>query len=49
MREGELMSEKEIGKCKDCRKKKELTIHGNCWPCHLGKVNFNTSIEARKK
>lgn len=37
------------GKCIECKRTKELTIHGTCWPCHLGKVNLITRIEARKK
>ena len=38
-----------VAKCKECKRKKELTIHGTCWPCHLGKVNIHTRIEARKR
>lgn len=37
------------GKCKDCKKTKELTLHGTCWRCHLEGVNLNTMIEVRKK
>lgn len=48
-REGHLkMTEKVIAKCSECKKKKELTMHGTCWPCHLGKVNIKTHIEVRK-
>lgn len=38
-----------IIKCGECGREKELTIHGTCWPCHLGTVNLNTLIEVRKK
>lgn len=37
------------GKCKECKRTKELTIHETCWPCHLGRINLNTMIEVRKK
>lgn len=43
------MGERIIAKCKECKRKKELTIHGTCWPCHLKDVNLNTQIEVRKK
>lgn len=35
-------------KCLECHKEKELTVHGTCWKCHLGSVQFNTMIEVRK-
>lgn len=35
-------------KCKECKKKKELTVHGTCWKCHLQSLSFGTYIEARK-
>lgn len=43
------MSEKVVGKCKECKRRKELTLHGTCWRCHLGTVSFNDRIEVRKK
>ena len=30
--------------CKDCKKEKELTIHGNCFRCHLKEININRII-----
>lgn len=43
------MTEKVVAKCSECKRKKELTVHGTCWRCHMGGVNFKTQIEARKK
>lgn len=41
--------EPKIDKCSECKKKKELTVHGTCWKCHTGSVSINARIEVRKQ